>query len=91
MNNVKGVAAHRVFQAAPELKVDLRSVHLWITGYHDRLIRDVESLYRVRGYIEQNPVRLGYPRQRYEWVMRIPFEATSKSTPSRPALQGGDG
>lgn len=80
LNNIKGVTSRRVFQASPELKLDLRSVHLWADEYHAQLLLDLVAVKRACLYVKENPLKLGLPSQRFPWLES-----------SWPALQGGDG
>ena len=50
MNMFKGILARRIFQAFPELRVDMQSNHLWATGYYARTV-DEAGLQAVTRYI----------------------------------------
>lgn len=68
LNNLKGVASRRVFQACPQLKSDLHSAHLWADEYQAEPLAGGDAVKRACRYVEQNPVRLGFPEQHYSWV-----------------------
>lgn len=74
LNNLKGVSARRVFQAAPDLKFDLRSEHLWADEYQALPVTGATTFRRARLYIEQNPEKVGLPRQVYDWREHPAFE-----------------
>src|SRR5581483_1617303 len=78
LNNLKGVAARRVFQASPELKLDLGSHHLWTAEYQAKALPDPPAVERACRYVEDNPVRMGWPRQRFPWLISV-----------RPSLSAG--
>ena len=65
LNNVKGVSSRRVFRAGPELKLDLRSEHLWTDEYQARPLRDRVAVEKACSYVEENRTKLGLPKQRY--------------------------
>jgi len=58
MNMVKGISSRRIFQAFPELKLDMGSNHLWISGYHAREVGRGDML-KVVGYLAQQKRRSG--------------------------------
>ena len=68
LNNIKGVASRRVFQASPELKLDLHSDHLWTDEYQALPLPDRNAVQRACRYVENNPIELGLPKQRYPWL-----------------------
>ncbi len=88
VNNLKGVPARRVFQAAPELKLDLRSEHLWADEYDARLLPNQAAVRRACTYIRQNPVALGLPPQQFAWIPGPSFRAAAKPTASPSAAAG---
>lgn len=58
MNMVKGVSARRLFEAYPQLRLDMHSNHLWTSGYYARPIGDGEMPAVLR-YIAQQKRRGG--------------------------------
>lgn len=79
MNNLKGVAARRVFQAAPELKMDMHSEHLWADEYQAKQLPNSLAVQAACRYVARNPLEIGLPEQRYGWL----------EVSAGPALQGG--
>jgi REP element-mobilizing transposase RayT len=71
LNNLKGVVSRRIFQASPELKLDLGSNHLWADEYQARALGDKRELARACRYVRQNPVEIGWVRQHYPWVRTL--------------------
>jgi REP element-mobilizing transposase RayT len=63
INNLKGVAARRVFQSYPELKLDLGSNHLWADEYQAKPLQTATAVQRAVHYVEQNPEEIGWPKQ----------------------------
>jgi putative transposase len=51
MNMFKGIMSRRVFQEFPDLRVDMRSNHLWAAGYHARVL-DADAVPTAIRYIE---------------------------------------
>lgn len=105
LNNLKGVASRRVFQAAPGLKGDLGSEHLWADEYEASPLADMQAFKRACRYVDENPPAMGLAEQHYGWLLeREPGPALQgrsqaarpgppfRAAPSRsprPALQGG--
>lgn len=58
MNMVKGISARRIFQAFPDLRLDMGSNHLWTSGYHALEVSE-GKIQRVLGYIAQQKRRGG--------------------------------
>ena len=75
LNNLKGVASRRVFQACPGLKLDLNSEHLWADEYQAKLLREAQAVERACRYVDHNPARHALPRQEFPWV---PISGLSK-------------
>lgn len=79
LNNLKGVAARRVFQACPGLKADLHSEHLWADEYLAKPLRGPHAVQRACRYGEENPAIHGLPRQDYHWLQEP--DASSERAP----------
>jgi len=77
--SLKGITAKRANQF-----LGLTGEAFWQQESYDRLVRDRAELGRIRGYIEQNPVRAGLVRQAAE------FRWSSAGWPARgPAADQG--
>jgi REP element-mobilizing transposase RayT len=68
INNLKGVVSRRVFQAYPELKVDLASNHLWTIEYQAKLLPALAAVRQACRYVQQNPIEAGLVSQIYSWI-----------------------
>jgi putative transposase len=51
MNMFKGILSRRIFQQFPDLRLDMRSNHLWAAGYYARTV-DALSLASTIQYIQ---------------------------------------
>jgi putative transposase len=49
-------------------KAQKRTGHVWGERFYSRIIRGVADFLRVRGYIEENPVKAGLVERAAEWV-----------------------
>ncbi len=85
LNNLKGVASRRVFQACPGLKLDLHSEHLWADEYQARLLRDAQAVERACRYVDRNPTRHGLLQQKFPWV---PSSGISKGANTSAGAEG---
>ncbi|HEY7066095.1 MAG TPA: IS200/IS605 family transposase [Chloroflexota bacterium] len=77
LNNLKGVASRRIFQASPELKLDLASNHLWTNEYQAKLLARVVAVVQACRYVRQNPVESELPSQEYTWITPVPKQVES--------------
>lgn len=50
MNMFKGILSRRIFQDFPDLRIDMRSNHLWAAGYYARTV-DTSTLPATLRYI----------------------------------------
>jgi putative transposase len=49
-------------------KAHHRTGHVWGERFYSRIIRGAADFLRVRGYIEENPVKAGLVERAAEWV-----------------------
>jgi putative transposase len=84
LNNLKGVASRRVFQASPELKADLGSNHLWANEYQAKRLPTFAAVEQARRYVQHNPVEAGFSPQDYPWLTLLPYNAVQESVRPQP-------
>ncbi|HZT06277.1 MAG TPA: transposase [Chloroflexota bacterium] len=71
LNNLKGVSSRRVFLACQDLKLDLRSEHLWADEYQAAQLTTDAAVDSACRYVCANPGKFGLPEQQYAWLGRI--------------------